>query len=511
MQQPIALTSTRYSALINEAVKEQCELRKKHIEPRLRTLGWIDLVSAILMLVLAVIALIAQGSQETEVLYDLFQSHGRFYMSNGPGWSEFQAWKSEFEQCSAKTVFAEQGLSTTWDSVSFPLTSVAVASGSLAPWPWTLSVLWITFFAVLLRFCFSIFFIPMYDPVGPHFWRWFEYLLTSPIILLLVAVASGVRDQSLLIALAIGQAVLIMTGYLNELLIQQRWELRYWSLYAQVFEWEDVLALKSAVATECRTGTTQPSAPSPAATLKPKPKQDAVLQPLLSFGVKNGDDIEFCDARARDEEYKVVMQNISSVVILFHTMVQNVTDEETLSQMKNLCTFHHRTHAAQVSFKLIFSWIVSWVTFALLWTMILGAFAVQADLFNGKCTPKPNDDDDFQVPTIVYVFVYGQMGLFALFGVVQTSQVLGLFMSLRHEQKKMEVNPQDYARPSDKTTHAIKNARLNRLRSAYNDYYTDVAHNFLNATFWYTLLNIFAKGLLGACIIVISSDMQGEG
>jgi len=55
---------------------------------------------------------------------------------------------------------------------------------------------------------------------GPDFWRWYEYALTSPLQIIIIAGSFYARDMHLLLVLASLQGALVLVGYLLELQIE---------------------------------------------------------------------------------------------------------------------------------------------------------------------------------------------------------------------------------------------------------------------------------------------------
>ena len=79
-----------------------------------------------------------------------------------------------------------------------------------------------------------------YNPtMGPDVGRWIEYMLTSPLQVVIVAIAYHIRDESQLVSLAFLQAMLVFTGYCIER------EAFWWQtgMYKYKFEYNALLIL----------------------------------------------------------------------------------------------------------------------------------------------------------------------------------------------------------------------------------------------------------------------------
>ena len=96
--------------------------------------------------------------------------------------------------------------------------------------PYTIPLL----FIFVLSFCFQIYRVLsieysqheyklknaiLYTPDGPDFSRWFEYLLTSPLQILIICSTVAIGENGSLYSMVFLQALLVVTGFLSEILI----------------------------------------------------------------------------------------------------------------------------------------------------------------------------------------------------------------------------------------------------------------------------------------------------
>ena len=479
---------------IQKALQDRKLLRDKHTKKAKKRLMWLDAIGAIVMLVLLIWSTLARSNASRTVEFALFRSEGRFFMTGTPEYASLETWTQTVDSCHKSKLFLETGLSTQWDGVSFPMTSVALASNALNPWPLTQIVLGITFGANVIRFFFAEEMIGgFYNPIGSQIFRWIEYVLTAPLILVLCAVASGVRDIHCLLLLAGGQATLCMLGFLNELLIEDAWNTLFYRILAGVLQIEDTITAGVADKQCTKSGVSQ-AIPASSKSVVQKSKE---LNPEV-------DDALVC---ANDKE--LMYSNADSMalptLVLMHTILSNYSDSAVRQDAASMCNYEYRVKRPMNTVHLMFTLAVAWAGFILLWIVVIGNFTAQADAFNHSCTPKPtgkSGDELTTVPGVVYIFVWGQAVTFALFGVVQTWQIVKLWLRLNQDMRHEDAVEGAHG--------ALEQGRpgLTALSRSYFTFYADVTANFLAATYQYSILNIIAKGLLGVCIIVISNMGQ---
>jgi hypothetical protein len=81
-----------------------------------------------------------------------------------------------------------------------------------------------------ISFCFQLFRVytiykkhdsKLYTPDGPDFSRWLEYMLTTPFQILIICSTVAISDNAALYNLMFLQGMLVLVGFLSELLIEQ--------------------------------------------------------------------------------------------------------------------------------------------------------------------------------------------------------------------------------------------------------------------------------------------------
>ena len=474
-----------------EITKDFTQLKKSSVIQPLQRLAFVDMINTGITFALVLVAMLIWLNSGTTVQYAIYYSAGRFYMKDSEQWEAATAWKNHVEACTDDSLYVEDGVSTTWNGVSYPLLFATMSAGHVSPWPITMVVLIFTFLFSLMRVLFSENGLFLYEPTGPDFFRWIEYFITSPLILLLVALVSGIRDVYVLTLIVAAQATMVILGYLLELLISQAWDVLYHRIHADAQAISDE-GNKNRIRKQ-RCGSAQSGTSTPAS-------QGSTVQ-------ARSDKSSECDDNFQEQIMEAAQEIGPDFMLLLSHMKDHISDKAYFNAMVTLCSFKVKKQLPWILFKIFMVWAIAWLTFVLIWVVIMGAFRQQASVFDNKCTPKPpsNSEDPVEVPFIAYVFAYGQLILFALFGVASTVHVVGMWISVRRDAVKTDNDERDLEKRLRE--HGGKQL-LQDYILLYKDYYKDRVHNFINVTWFYTILNVAAKALLAICIIFISAMYQ---
>ena len=104
-----------------------------------------------------------------------------------------------------------------WDDQTFDILDIPMNSYKLNMWGLLIVI-------YLVSFLFQAWRVYEYGkefrPLGPDGLKWIEYGITSPLMLIVIAVSAGLRSVSLLVVLTFLQLALIMMGYVLEVLQQ---------------------------------------------------------------------------------------------------------------------------------------------------------------------------------------------------------------------------------------------------------------------------------------------------
>lgn len=470
---------------LQKAINEDSQLFQDYVGPVLYKLKVYDFISMLFAAGIFAVALLIAGGQKTEIYYPLYSSGVQYFIKDQapPVVSDLI---SEINKCPSSTFMSDGGPVTEWDGTAFLPFYYPQSASKLNPWPLVLIVLAFTFLFTMLRWALAIgSAVPLYMPVGPHFFRWLEYLITSPLMIVVIAIAAGVRDVHTLTLLGGAQAMLIMLGFCNEHLIADIWDCLLYKLLAQTlmpFECTEAQAL----ATHHRQhhGTSQNGRPTPARS---------VLDKLAAEQHKD----ECLPHDPQQRALAIGHENLEAAFRLMHVILKSYDETDGNRKAANamdLCNFHYASRLPLLLWRVFVTLIASWVGFVCMWVVIIGQFQTLSDSFN---TCGGSSSTDISVPVGVQLIVWGQLGAFGAFGLVQSWQIFVAWREVRA----------DFVRFSDAkystTPHFIA-----QVDSNYKKYYQASVGNFLQATRNYTILNIISKSLLAVCLIIISSDMQ---
>ena len=110
-----------------------------------------------------------------------------------------------------------------WGSEMFTGMPVAIVDTGFQQWACLFFVLLVSWACQAARWYLSNhdFYGFTYRPSrGPDFWRWFEYILTSPLQIVLVCSAFQMGERNMLVLIAALQAGLVLGGYLIEIAME---------------------------------------------------------------------------------------------------------------------------------------------------------------------------------------------------------------------------------------------------------------------------------------------------
>ena len=438
-------------------------------------------------------AVLAMVLQDNDWYYPLHMTLVQYYRRDDmpPAVTEFVA---EINQCANHKITLDGGPTAEWSGQQFDMLYYPHPSGSFSPWPATISVLALTCVMVLLRWMLSVngIGIPLYLPVGPCFFRWLEYLITSPIMIVIIAVAAGVRQVPTLTLLGVVQAVLIMMGYLTELLIGELWDEYFYLLLAEVDQDVNVAVAQVVMSASVRSSGTPQFNDSVSSSRSSKSEQQTLDQE------EEGSDT---DESVGERE---VWARLPGAWML-HKLLVPAYNVDVLTHVNSICAFEYKSRQPLLEFRLIVSLFISWLAFAVQWWIIISALGNATATFNA-CS-----NSDLQVPGIVTAFVWIEAFLFALFGIVQTWQMLQAWMICKHGLEDLQDQAVSQASSNDDIQQAlIKNSSssFDKLKKNVQTYHKKFTYNFLRATLYYTWLNTIAKLFLGICIIIISTDLS---
>lgn len=497
--QGLYLTTPQYAPLLRaykQAAESKSKLFKQYVLKSLEKLKVCDAISLAFAVGFFVVAIFVAGNERTKIYYPLYSPGVRYWpfaIGSPPG-SVMNVIET-INQCPGHKFMDDGGPAAEWGGQKFLPFYYPHFSNNLYPWFMVLTVLAVTSVFVFLRWSLNGGPIPLYEPVGPHFFRWLEYLFTSPLMVVVIAIAAGIRDVQTLTVLGGAQAMLIILGFCNEHLIADAWDCLLFKLLSQALMPIEITEAHEISKQGAKTvnGTAQ-HGPAHKGT-----QPISRTKPLLAD--PDGDN---CDLPV-DSVHKQFLrgsENLEAAFRLIHVMCPSYDELDASSretQARNLCRFHYMSRLPLILMRLFVSLAVSWVGFICMWVAIVGSFQTLANSFD-DCGQYGQDSADLSVPVGVRMIVWGQLACFALFGFVQSWQVIEAYREVHRDMREF-----------DEDTQSESKGFIAQVDDHYRKYYQKSTKNFLDATWYYTILNIVSKSLLALCLIVVSVDMQPSG
>ena len=397
-----------------------------------------------------------------------------------------------------------------WESDAFSIAVYAHADTTMSPWPFTIAILWITFAFSLFRYAMWTL-LHLYDPDGPQFFRWFEYVLSSPLMIVIIAVAAGVRDVWTVAALAGLQALLIMCGYLIETLVDDLWACYFYKLVAVVLGVElEELANHDGHTVSEETDDTAPSLGRAGAGLTEMSRttvmgarQGQVNRansesgydsiPLLPPSPANSRAPSQCGEVAGSSKGNVEPSNALYMMYLMFES-HDARPYTRKGMIGSACAFKYESGRKLVLFRLLITLLASWVAFIIIWGIILGAFNSAVNNYN-DCLGSGQG----KVPQEITTLVWSQLILFALFGANSLWQVYQAY-------KHLDGNPEIMAKISNLQSNQKDKYSFRDVKATYLMWYENYLDNWYRATEYYEILNIISKSFLAIAILQISAN-----
>lgn len=466
------------------------ELRKlyeKHVFPRLHALKTIDTVGSVLsvtLFVFAVVFCVSQANDGVQWYYPLHSSLVQYYETETEP-AALTDIVSELNQCTGNEITTDAGPVAIWGGRQFKTLHYPHAAGNFGPWPFTLYVLAVTAIFMTLRWMLAVgSILELYIPADVDLFRWIEYLLTSPVMIVIIATAAGVRDVGSLALLGVTQALLILCGYTIESGVSDMWQ-----------NYGFIISAKA-------NGVID----------------DSSKPPVLSGATQGKDRALYSTIRARptsgssttDVNDIATHQRVLLEAHLIHNFfIQRISPSALSKKWGDLCDYKTKSVLPLIKFRIAVFLIVAWVAFAMQWWVILTAVTRLVSTFN-ECS---SASGELAVPAFVTPLVWIEMILFASFGLVQTWQVLESTIVVSKEEGQIGEELMKSEEESGAKASLLPPGDTEKgggMVDNYKTFYRLHVTSFLTATYAYTILNIAAKGVLGFFIIAISLDMTPD-
>ena len=468
------------------ADEESRKLYEKYVFPRLHALKTIDTVGSVLsatLFVFAVVFCVSQANDGVQWYYPLHSSLVQYYETETEP-AALTDIVSELNQCTGNEITTDAGPVAIWGGRQFKTLHYPHAAGNFGPWPFTLYVLAVTAIFITFRWMLAVgSMLELYIPADVDLFRWLEYLLTSPVMIVIIATAAGVRDVGSLALLGVTQALLILCGYTIESGVSDMWQ-----NYGFIISAKANGVIDDSSNPIVYRGVTQ----------------DHHARKPTKAGPKAG------SSTADGNDVKAHQRVLLEAHLIHNFFVQRISTSALSKKWGDLCDYRTKSVLPLIKFRIAVFLIVAWVAFAMQWWVILTAVNRLVSTFN-ECS---SASGELAVPAFVTPLVWIEMILFASFGLVQTWQVLEstIVVSKNEDQIGEELNRRtgEDSGAEASLLNSVDEENGAGMVNNYKIFYRLHVNSFLTATYAYTILNIAAKGVLGFFIIAISLDMTPD-
>lgn len=490
-------------------------------------------VSCLISFAFAITGSIFYGTNDGayNLKYELYFPRN-FYFSNEREWvvNFTNGINDIFGTCKSESKMSTQQAS--WGGNTYTVTTVPSYYAQWSPWVFTLLVLWITFAFSGLR-CLFYNMEALWYPDGPCFWRWLEYAITSPQIIVVLAMGSGVRDIGTVAGLAGAQALLVLLGYLLEVQIEALYRTQYWRLLAAAQD-ENLLTLahnrnsacNAPILTEERVAThsrelqngSPPSLPARSRSSSVIQQQDGTTQTLasranpvhvfhfsgtsqmLKFGSPSeagySESTSVRDFYRNDnlltqrisDELKSNPDNRSLLIALLSTPVERTKFNQHMSTFlmnTNPCDLDFTNSIPLYYLRILLIHLFCWLCFIIIWGVIGMSFDASTRQFG--CS-----NANTELPGAVGFLFVTQIICFGIYGLLAVWQFLTTYQYINGEMHRVSLD-------NLSTLEGI-------WRAYYNYRYHHATKNFLWFSRLYEVLNIVSKGCLAIALISLGGS-----
>lgn len=298
-----------------------------------------------------------------------------------------------------------------------------------------------------------------YRPLGPDVGRWVEYAITSPLMIMVIAISAGIREVSLIVCLLFMQLVLIFFGYVLEFFQEDFLTWKKYNLFSH---------LVGKHGTDLNT---------------------------MNFGKRHhGSSLKINFAGATSHETKGLMDDDDHVEphnepskdsknrpapATVDDFLEKISEQTSCGNFSLFSNITEVVNSRRAAISLVY--LLAFTLWGVMWTVIV-VHLIRSDYILDDCSESPQ-----KMPTIVYVIVFGQCAMFFLFGAISAYFWL---VRLLPTSKKLDSN--------ENVKVILKEVR------------NDTQQMWLDAAFYYGVMNVSSKLYLEITIFFFVAMYQSN-
>lgn len=296
-----------------------------------------------------------------------------------------------------------------------------------------------------------------YRPLAPDVGRWVEYAITSPLMIMVIAISAGIREVSLIVCLLFMQLVLIFFGYVLEFFQEDFLTWKKYNLFSKLIgKGNHVAHLNNIKFNKRHHG--------------------------------NGLKINFADVEQHETKPLVSEEHSGTEPVVPSNVEPAATVDdflEKISQPQSCGNFSLFSNITEVvnSRRAVISlvYLLAFTLWGVMWTVIV-THLIRSDYILDDCSESPQ-----KMPTIVYVIVFGQGAMFFLFGAISAYfWLVRLLPTSRKLDSKQDV------------------------KAILQDVRKDTQSMWLDAAFYYGVMNVSSKLYLEITIFFFVAMYQSN-
>ena len=290
-----------------------------------------------------------------------------------------------------------------------------------------------------------------YRPLGPDVGRWVEYAITSPLMIMVIAISAGIREVSLIVCLLFMQLVLIFFGYVLEFFQEDFLTWKKYNLFSQL------------------VGT------------------DRKHLQNMTFGKRHHSSGLKINLADRDPETEAMIggkgkepeqQTAPATVDDF---LEKMSEQKSCGNFSLFSNITEVVNSRRAAISLVY--LLAFTLWGVMWTVIV-VHLIRSDYILDDCSESPQ-----KMPTIVYVIVFGQGAMFFLFGAISAYFWL---VRLLPTSRKLDASAGD------------------NVKGILQDVRKDTQQMWLDAAFYYGVMNVSSKLYLEITIFFFVAMYQSN-
>lgn len=299
-----------------------------------------------------------------------------------------------------------------------------------------------------------------YRPLGPDVGRWVEYAITSPLMIMVIAISAGIREVSLIVCLLFMQLVLIFFGYVLEFFQEDFLTWKKYNLFSHL------VGKHGTDLNKMNFG---------------KRHHGSSLKINFAGGEPNHETKHLMEPEhePHDEQSKDSQKQPAPATV--DDFLEKMSEQKSCGNFSLFSNITEVVNSRRAAISLVY--LLAFTLWGVMWTVIV-VHLIRSDYILDDCSESPQ-----KMPTIVYVIVFGQCAMFFLFGAISAYFWL---VRLLPTSRKLDASAGD------------------NVKGILQDVRKDTQQMWLDAAFYYGVMNVSSKLYLEITIFFFVAMYQSN-